>query len=74
MTALTRSALLLAGLLAIPLGCGTAGSGVGSSQTANNPSTPGWTGGTTVVGSHSTIAGAAEATEQQQKWPLNPTR
>jgi hypothetical protein len=74
MIALARSALLLTGLLIAPAGCGTVGSGVGSSQTANNPSTPGWTGRATVVGSHSTIAGAAAATEQQQKWPLNPTR
>ena len=72
MTALMRSPLLFAGLLAVPVGCGV--SGTDGSQAANTPSTPGWTGRTTVVGSHSTIAGDAVATEQQQKWQLNPNR
>jgi hypothetical protein len=71
MTALMRACLLLAGLLAIPVGCGgPAGSGVA----ANDPNAPGWTGRTTVLGSHSTIAGDAAATELQQKWQLNPNR
>jgi len=70
MMTLMRPGLLLAGVLAVPVGCST----VGSTQAANGPNTPGWTGRTTVVGSHSTVAGNAEATEQQQKWPLMPTR
>jgi hypothetical protein len=72
MIALMRLSLVFAGLLAIPVGCGM--SGTGSSQAVGTPSTPGWTGRTTVVGSHSTIAGDAVATEQQQKWPYNVDR
>jgi hypothetical protein len=36
--------------------------------------TPGWTGRSVVVGSTSTIAGNAIATEQQQKWPIGRGR
>jgi hypothetical protein len=34
------------------------------------PNTPGWTGRTIVRGSNSTIAGDAQATYDQQKWPF----
>src|SRR6185369_11276594 len=74
MMVFARSAWLLAGLCVLPAGCGPEGSTVGGSQAMGTPGTPGWTGRTTVVGSHSTIGGNAEATEQQQKWPLTPTR
>ena len=37
---------------------------------ATGPNTPGWTGQTVVPGNNSTLAGNAEATYQQQKWPL----
>lgn len=35
------------------------------------PNTPGWTGRTIVPGSSSTLAGDAEATYYQQKWPFS---
>ena len=38
------------------------------------PNTPGWTGRTVVVGSRSTIAGAAEATDWSQKWGIGRMR
>jgi hypothetical protein len=42
--------------------------------TAAGPNTPGWTGSTVVIGNTSTVAGNAEATYQQQKWPLGRGR
>ena len=36
------------------------------------PQTPGWTGTQIVPGNNSTIAGDAQATYLQQKWPLGP--
>jgi|tagenome__1003787_1003787.scaffolds.fasta_scaffold18629107_1 hypothetical protein len=73
MTVFMRSFLLIGSLLALLVGCGVGGNGSGS-QIAHGPDTLGWTGRTVVVGSHSTIAGNAVATEQQQKWQLNPNR
>jgi hypothetical protein len=71
MTTRLPSTLWLAVLLAIPAGCGVTGSG---GQAVQGPNTPGWTGRTAVVGSTSTIAGDAAATEQQQKWPVGRGR
>jgi hypothetical protein len=72
MTVAMHSLPLFGGLLAILVGCGIGESG--GSQAVHNPDTPGWTGRTLVMGSHSTVAGDAAATEQQQKWPFNPSR
>ncbi|HYZ24019.1 MAG TPA: hypothetical protein VE690_17865 [Rhodopila sp.] len=41
----------------------------GPATMAQGPDSPGWTGRTIVPGNNSTIAGDAEATYQQQKWP-----
>jgi hypothetical protein len=41
-----------------------------AAMAAAGPNTPGWTGSTIVPGSHSTVAGDAQATYDQQKWPL----
>ena len=41
---------------------------------ASGGSVPGATGRTVVPGSNSTVAGDANATEQQQKWPLGGRR
>jgi hypothetical protein len=41
---------------------------------ATGPNTPGWTGQTVVPGNNSTLAGNAEATYEQQKWPLGGRR
>ena len=41
---------------------------------ASDPNVPGATGRTVVPGSTSTRAGDAEATSQQQKWPLSRDR
>jgi hypothetical protein len=41
-----------------------------SQNTPPTPGGPGWTGQTVVIGNNSTIAGNAEATYQQQRWPL----
>jgi hypothetical protein len=71
MTVSMRLFPLPGALLAILAGCGVTGNGV---QTVHDPTMPGWTGRTVVIGSHSTIAGDAVATEQQQKWPLTPSR
>jgi hypothetical protein len=71
MTVSMRGFLLPGSLLAMLAGCGVTGNGA---QTVRDPNTPGWTGRTVIVGSHSTIAADAVATEQQQKWPLNPSR
>ena len=43
-------------------------------QAAQNAHVPGWTGSTFVAGSNSTVAGDAEATYQQQKWPMGRSR
>ena len=40
----------------------------GCSVPGSNTNTAGWTGRTIVVGSHSTVAGDAAATELQQRW------
>ena len=40
-----------------------------AAMAAAGPNTPGWTGRTIVPGSHSTVAGDAQATYDQQKWP-----
>ena len=65
------SSLLLGGLLVLPAGCGMTQS-PGSPAQSNG--VPGDTGRTKVIGSNSTVAGDAQATYQQQKWPLSPTR
>jgi hypothetical protein len=39
-----------------------------------NPTVAGATGRTVVPGSNSTVAGDAEATDLQRKWPLVPAR
>ncbi len=45
-----------------------------SGNLAQGSNAPGNTGRTKVIGSNSTVAGDAEATYQQQKWPLVPPR
>jgi hypothetical protein len=47
---------------------------VQDSDAARNLSLPGATGRTIVPGSTSTVAGDAEATSQQQKWPVGRGR
>ena len=47
---------------------------VSPEQAAQNAHLPGWTGSTFVVGSNSSVAGDAEATYQQQKWPISRGR
>jgi len=74
MITIPRSVLLVASLLAMPVGCGVTQTNVSGREAAPTSATPGWTGRTVVVGSSSTIAGDAVATEQQQKWQLGPTR
>ncbi len=64
-----RAALLIA---CAALGC-CAGP-TDADLAAAGPDTPGWTGRTLVPGSRSTIAGAANATYNQQKWQLGPNR
>jgi hypothetical protein len=71
-------AALQAVLLAAPLlaacflgGCSPDPS---AATAAIGPNTPGFTGRTVVPGNNSTIAGNAEATEMQQKWPLGRNR
>jgi hypothetical protein len=68
-----RVSLAVAPLLAIGLlgGCSQSPS---ASMVTVNPGTPGWTGRTIIPGNNSTIAGNAEATEQQQKWPIGRGR
>jgi hypothetical protein len=46
----------------------------GATTASAGPDTPGWTGRTMVVGSSSTIAGAAEATYIAQKWGVGRER
>ena len=43
-------------------------------EDGSNPNVPGATGRTIVPGSNSTMAGDAEATSQQQKWPVGRDR
>jgi hypothetical protein len=54
---------LLAGCAQTPPGSASLGS-----------DTPGWTGRTVVVGTSSTVAGAAEATYLNQKWGIGRNR
>jgi hypothetical protein len=54
---------LLTGCVQTPVGSASVG-----------PDTPGWTGRTVVVGSSSTISGAAEATYLSQKWGFGRQR
>jgi len=70
MTAVPRALFTAACLIAPLAGCG------GNQTTAGvaDKSTPGWTGSTFVVGSNSTIAGNAVATDMQQKWQITPSR
>jgi len=74
MTKVTRSILLVALLLAIPVGCGVTQTSTSGGEAAPTSATPGWTGRTFVVGSNSTIEGNAAATYLQQKWQLGPAR
>jgi hypothetical protein len=55
----TASLLIAVGGCSVP--------GTNTNQTAKNANTPGWTGSTFVLGSHSTVAEDAAATERQQK-------
>lgn len=73
MTRISCCLLLAAPLLAIGL-LGGCSQSPGTSMVAANPGTPGWTGRTIIPGNNSTIAGNAEATEQQQKWPIGRGR
>lgn len=61
-------------LLAITAGCTAIDTNAGGGQAARDATTPGWTGRTQIIGSNSTLAGNAVATEQQQKWPLGQLR
>jgi len=72
MTAASSWILIATCLLGTLAGCG----GHQQAAVAGGPdaSTPGWTGRTVVVGSSSTVGGAAAATEMQQKWQLGPSR
>jgi hypothetical protein len=60
---------LAAILLVVVAGCASP-----SSQVSQSPNTPGATGRTVVPGSNSTVAGDADATYRQQKWPYGNTR
>lgn len=71
MTTMIRTMFSTAALLA--LGACTAPGQTGDRQ-ALNGNTPGWTGRTFVVGSNSTVAGDAAATELQQKWGIGRER
>jgi hypothetical protein len=62
----TRSVFWAASLLLALGGCTVPGSN--TDRTAQNANIPGWTGRAFVVGSRSTVAGDAAATELQQKW------
>ncbi len=55
--------LSLAGCAQTPSGTADAG-----------PNTPGWTGRTVVVGTNSTVAGDAQATDWSQKWGIGRQR
>src|SRR5271166_3901657 len=65
MTKIMCSVFSAASLLVALGGCSVPGSN--ANQTAQNANTAGWTGHTFVVGSHSTVAGDAAATELQQR-------
>lgn len=68
---MTRITIIAAAALLIGLGaCSVPSSTGGANQTARNDHTPGWTGRTLVIGTSSTIAGAAAATYNEQKWQL----
>jgi hypothetical protein len=71
MTRLSLSILPIAPLFACIALSGCAQS---PNMAATGPNTPGWTGQTVVPGNNSTLAGNAEATYQQQKWPLGGRR
>jgi hypothetical protein len=60
------ASLLICLALALLAGCATQGAG----QSAQDQNVPGATGRTIVPGSTSTVGSDAEATYQQQKWPL----
>jgi len=72
MTKIIRAAISTASLLVVLGGRTTPGSNDGANQTAQNTNTAGWTGRTLVVGSHSMVAGDAEASYLQQKWGVTP--
>ena len=61
--------LILVATFVIPVACTVPPSGQ-----ALDPSTPGYTGTTVVVGNNNTIAGDAEATYLQQKWGVGRQR
>ena len=66
-----RSGLLLGAMLVFLTGCGLTQS---SESPTRSSGVPGDTGRTKVIGSNSTVAGDAQATDQQRKWPLGPNR
>jgi hypothetical protein len=68
-----RIMLAAAPLIAIAL-LGACSPAPGANALAGGSSTPGFTGRTIIPGNNSTIAGDAEATEQQQKWPTGRSR
>jgi hypothetical protein len=71
---ITRLGVVTLGLLlsaCAPTASNMASNG-GTSQ-ASNPNFPGATGTTVVRGNNSTIAGDANATYNQQKWPMVPS-
>ena len=70
MGTMTRSLLVVGPMLSILAGCAASE----PNQTVMNPNTPGWTGRTVVMGSTSTVAGDAAATELQQKWGVGQQR
>jgi hypothetical protein len=72
MTKITRTILSATSLVVALGGCSTTRINGSSDQTALDTNTPGWTGRTLVVGSHSTVAGDAQATYLQQKWGVSP--
>jgi ABC-type phosphate transport system substrate-binding protein len=73
MSKMVRSVVSTAALVVALGGC-AGPADVSPSQAAENANKPGWTGRTFVAGSTSTIAGDAEATYQQQKWPVGRDR
>lgn len=68
---LIRCGLLFGALLVLPGGCGMTQS---FGSPAHSSGMPGDTGRTKVIGSNSTVAGDAQATYEQQKWPFVPNR
>jgi hypothetical protein len=74
MTKIMRAAISTVSLLVVLGGCTAPSSNGGVNVTAQSTDTAGWTGRTFVVGSHSTVAGDAEATYLQQKWGVAPQK